>query len=97
MTDFTCVCILDGFKNETAAKAMERLLKKVSEQKAKELVKVCVRGGSVHWCIHSLTDAWYVVDQETEIAITHFRIGIPRLVPPRYVLPCHWHMASGAY
>lgn len=37
--DFTCVCILDGFKNETAAKAMERLLKKVSEQKAKELVK----------------------------------------------------------
>ncbi|KAI9285944.1 hypothetical protein BC943DRAFT_276927 [Umbelopsis sp. AD052] len=37
--DFTCVCILDGFKNETAAKAMERLLKKVSEEKAKELIK----------------------------------------------------------
>ncbi|KAF7731599.1 TOM (translocase of outer membrane) complex component [Apophysomyces ossiformis] len=38
--DFTCVCILDGFKNETAAKSMERLLKQVSETKAKEMMKV---------------------------------------------------------
>lgn len=38
--DFTCVCILDAFKNETASKAMERVLKLVSEKKAKEIMKV---------------------------------------------------------
>ncbi|KAG0169063.1 TOM (translocase of outer membrane) complex component [Apophysomyces sp. BC1015] len=37
--DFTCVCILDGFKNEAAAKSMERLLKQVSETKAKDMMK----------------------------------------------------------
>lgn len=38
--DFTCVCILDAFKNETASKSMERVLKLVSERKAKEIMKV---------------------------------------------------------
>lgn len=38
--DFTAVCIIDGFKNETASRSMERLLKRVSEEKAKELCKV---------------------------------------------------------
>ncbi|KAI7907183.1 uncharacterized protein BX663DRAFT_495090 [Cokeromyces recurvatus] len=37
--DFTCVCILDAFKNESASKAMERVLKLVSEKKAKEIMK----------------------------------------------------------
>ncbi|KAG0747734.1 hypothetical protein G6F57_004561 [Rhizopus arrhizus] len=37
--DFTCVCILDAFKNETASKSMERVLKLVSERKAKEIMK----------------------------------------------------------
>ncbi|KAI7887029.1 TPR-like protein [Lichtheimia hyalospora FSU 10163] len=37
--DFTCVCILDGFRNEAAAKAMESLLKRVSAAKAAELIK----------------------------------------------------------
>ncbi|KAI8881829.1 TPR-like protein [Backusella circina FSU 941] len=37
--DFTCVCILDGFKNDAASKAMERVLKLVSEKQAKEIMK----------------------------------------------------------
>ncbi|KAG1455469.1 hypothetical protein G6F56_007058 [Rhizopus delemar] len=37
--DFTCVCIIDAFKNETASKSMERVLKLVSEKKAKEIMK----------------------------------------------------------
>lgn len=40
MIDFTCVCILDAFKNETASKSMERVLKLLSERKAKEIMKV---------------------------------------------------------
>lgn len=39
-TDFTCVCILDAFKNDAASKAMERVLKLVSENRAKEIMKV---------------------------------------------------------
>ncbi|RUS17097.1 hypothetical protein BC937DRAFT_90417 [Endogone sp. FLAS-F59071] len=39
LNDFTAVCIIDGFKNETASKSMERLLRRVSEEKAKELFK----------------------------------------------------------
>ncbi|RUS30832.1 hypothetical protein BC938DRAFT_478904 [Jimgerdemannia flammicorona] len=39
--DFTAVCIIDGFKNEAASTSMERLLKRVSEEKARELFKVC--------------------------------------------------------
>lgn len=38
--DYTSVCILEGFKNENAAKSMEKILKKISELKAKELIKV---------------------------------------------------------
>lgn len=38
--DFTCVCILDAFKNDAASKAMERVLKLVSENRAKEIMKV---------------------------------------------------------
>ena len=41
MLDFTCVCILDAFKNDAASKAMERVLKLVSENRAKEIMKVC--------------------------------------------------------
>ncbi|KAI8365611.1 hypothetical protein EDC96DRAFT_481304 [Choanephora cucurbitarum] len=37
--DFTCVCILDAFKNDAASKAMERVLKQVSENRAKEIMK----------------------------------------------------------
>ncbi|RUP43030.1 hypothetical protein BC936DRAFT_137755 [Jimgerdemannia flammicorona] len=37
--DFTAVCIIDGFKNEAASTSMERLLKRVSEEKARELFK----------------------------------------------------------
>lgn len=37
--DYTSVCILEGFKNENAAKSMEKILKKISELKAKELIK----------------------------------------------------------
>ncbi|KAI8991269.1 hypothetical protein BDF20DRAFT_904021 [Mycotypha africana] len=37
--DFTCVCILDSFKNDAASQAMERVLKLVSEKKAKEIMK----------------------------------------------------------
>lgn len=40
LTDFTCVCILDAFKNDAASKAMERVLKLVSENRAKEIMKV---------------------------------------------------------
>ena len=37
--DYTCVCILDNFKNEVAARSMERLMKKVCEKKATEIIK----------------------------------------------------------
>ncbi|GAA5795834.1 hypothetical protein HPULCUR_001196 [Helicostylum pulchrum] len=38
--DYTCVCILEGFKNENAALERERILKRVSEEKAKQLIKI---------------------------------------------------------
>ncbi|KAI9496461.1 hypothetical protein BDB00DRAFT_869402 [Zychaea mexicana] len=37
--DYTCVCILENFNNEVAARSMERLMKKVSERKAAEIMK----------------------------------------------------------
>ncbi|ORZ00497.1 hypothetical protein BCR43DRAFT_452474 [Syncephalastrum racemosum] len=37
--DYTCVCILDGFKNENAAKSMERLLKQVASARSHEMMK----------------------------------------------------------
>lgn len=45
LIDFTCVCILDAFKNDAASKAMERVLKLVSENRAKEIMKVIMRKG----------------------------------------------------
>ncbi|KAL0075137.1 hypothetical protein F4703DRAFT_1744381 [Phycomyces blakesleeanus] len=71
--DFTCVCILDNFKNEAASKAMERILKQVSEAKAKEMMKtkkphlpsptfVNAYLESFHPVIHELPSA---VDEET--------------------------------
>ncbi|KAI8596449.1 mitochondrial precursor protein import receptor tom70 [Dissophora ornata] len=39
MHDYTALCILDGFKNETFAQSMERNLKKVADVKAKEILK----------------------------------------------------------
>lgn len=38
--DYTCVCILEGFRNENAALERERILKQVSEEKARRLIKV---------------------------------------------------------
>ncbi|CEP15164.1 hypothetical protein [Parasitella parasitica] len=37
--DYTAISILEGFKNEGASEASERLLKSIAEQKAKELIK----------------------------------------------------------
>ncbi|KAG2206816.1 hypothetical protein INT47_007572 [Mucor saturninus] len=37
--DYTSVCIFEGFKNEHNRKSMEKVLKKISELKAKELLK----------------------------------------------------------
>ncbi|KAF9165873.1 TOM (translocase of outer membrane) complex component [Mortierella sp. AD011] len=39
MHDFTALCILDGFKNESFAQSMERNLKKVADVKAKDILK----------------------------------------------------------
>ncbi|KAI0002757.1 import receptor [Xylariaceae sp. FL0662B] len=39
LLDFTASCIIDEFKNESSANAVERLLKKVAEQKAEEIMK----------------------------------------------------------
>ncbi|KAF9191786.1 TOM (translocase of outer membrane) complex component [Haplosporangium sp. Z 767] len=39
MHDFTALCILDGFKNESFAQSMERNLKKVADVKAKDVLK----------------------------------------------------------
>ncbi|KAK8098264.1 TOM (translocase of outer membrane) complex component [Apiospora kogelbergensis] len=39
LLDFTASCIIDEFKNESSANAVERLLKKVAEQKAEEIIK----------------------------------------------------------
>lgn len=39
LLDFTASCIIDEFKNKTSADAVERLLKKVAEQKADEIIK----------------------------------------------------------
>jgi len=39
LLDFTASCIIDGFRNEQAAQAVERLLKKFAETKAKEILK----------------------------------------------------------
>lgn len=39
LLDFTASCILDGFSNETSRVALERLLKKVAEKKAKAILE----------------------------------------------------------
>lgn len=38
LLDFTASCIIDGFRNEQSANAVERLLKKFAESKAKEIM-----------------------------------------------------------
>ncbi|KAK4453823.1 mitochondrial outer membrane 72K protein [Podospora aff. communis PSN243] len=38
LLDFTASCIIDGFRNEQSANAVERLLKKFAETKAKEIL-----------------------------------------------------------
>ena len=38
LLDFTASCIIDGFRNEASAQAVERLLKKVAESKAKAIM-----------------------------------------------------------
>ncbi|KAK3307985.1 uncharacterized protein B0T15DRAFT_92534 [Chaetomium strumarium] len=39
LLDFTASCIIDGFRNEQSAQAVERLLKKLAESKAKEILQ----------------------------------------------------------
>ncbi|KAK3942326.1 mitochondrial outer membrane 72K protein [Diplogelasinospora grovesii] len=39
LLDFTASCIIDGFRNEQSAQAVERLLKKYAESKAKEILE----------------------------------------------------------
>lgn len=39
LLDFTASCIIDGFKNDQAAQAVERLLKKVAEAKAAKILR----------------------------------------------------------
>lgn len=39
LLDFTASCIIDGFRNEQSAQAVERLLKKFAETKAREILK----------------------------------------------------------
>ncbi|KAK3296823.1 uncharacterized protein B0H64DRAFT_473017 [Chaetomium fimeti] len=39
LLDFTASCIIDGFRNEQSAQAVERLLKKFAETKAKEILE----------------------------------------------------------
>ena len=39
LLDYTASCIMDGFRNDASAQAVERLLKKVAEAKAKEILK----------------------------------------------------------
>lgn len=38
LLDFTASCIIDGFRNESSAQAVERLLKKVAEAKGKRIL-----------------------------------------------------------
>ncbi|KAM7189066.1 outer mitochondrial membrane translocase [Rhypophila sp. PSN 637] len=38
LLDYTASCIIDGFKNQTSAESVERLLKKFAETKAKEIL-----------------------------------------------------------
>ncbi|KAK3359077.1 mitochondrial outer membrane 72K protein [Lasiosphaeria hispida] len=39
LVDFTASCIIDGFRNEQSAQAVERLLKKYAESRAKEILE----------------------------------------------------------
>ncbi|KAH8160375.1 hypothetical protein CIB48_g7872 [Xylaria polymorpha] len=39
LLDFTASCIIDEFRNESSATSVEKLLKKVAEQKAEEILK----------------------------------------------------------
>jgi import receptor subunit TOM70 len=39
LLDFTASCIIDGFRNESSAQAVERLLKKVAETKGKAILE----------------------------------------------------------
>ena len=39
LLDFTASCIIDGFRNESSAQAVERLLKKVAEAKGKKILE----------------------------------------------------------
>jgi hypothetical protein len=40
--DFTAATILDRFQNSSSASAVERVLKVMASEKAKELIAVCV-------------------------------------------------------
>jgi hypothetical protein len=46
--DFTAATILDKFQNETAAQSVERVLKKLSSEKATEILAVSGVNG-YHW------------------------------------------------
>ena len=39
LLDYTASCIIDGFRNESSAQSVERLLKKVAEQKGKAILQ----------------------------------------------------------
>jgi import receptor subunit TOM70 len=43
LLDFTASCIIDGFKTESSAQAVERLLKKVAEAKGKAILATKVK------------------------------------------------------
>jgi import receptor subunit TOM70 len=43
LLDFTASCIIDGFRNESSAQAVERLLKKVAEAKGKVILNSKVK------------------------------------------------------
>lgn len=45
--DYTTATILDGFQNEKAAQAVERVLKKLSSTKAAEIIKVNVHSSAL--------------------------------------------------
>lgn len=52
MPDFTAATILDKFQNETAAQAVERVLKKLSTAEAQQILKV----NTFHGASNSLLD-----------------------------------------
>ena len=77
--DFTASTMLERFSNESTGQSLERVLKKLSTQKATEILAVCVDS------LYVVPFAKFPSDPGTTTAITYICFGVFRCLPSSYV------------